>query len=177
MIYYTSDPHFFHENMIRLCSRPFQTVEEMNQVILERWNLTVGKNDIIYILGDFAMRYENLQDVYNLLTRLHGKKVLITGNHDKLRKDIKFCKYFDYVKNYDEIVDNNRRVILFHYPMEDWNGRWRGSYHLYGHIHNSDKCIHGHIENRFNVCSDVHNFTPITLDQLIEQERKGLLNV
>ena len=177
MIYYTSDPHFFHENMIRLCNRPFQTVEEMNQVILERWNLTVGKNDIIYILGDFAMRYENPQDVYNLLTRLHGKKVLITGNHDKLRKDIKFCKYFDYVKNYDEIVDNNRRVILFHYPMEDWNGRWRGSYHLYGHIHNSDKCVYRHIENRFNVCSDVHNFTPVTLDQLIEQERKGLLNV
>lgn len=170
MIYYTSDPHFFHENMIRLCNRPFQNVEEMNRVIQENWNNVVGKNDTIYILGDFAMRYENPKDVYNLLNHLNGRKILITGNHDKLRKDSKFCNYFEYVKNYDEILDNNRRVILFHYPMEDWNGKFRGSYHLYGHIHNNTSCIHGHIEHRFNVCQDIHNFIPVTLNQLIYME-------
>ena len=177
MIYYTSDPHFFHENMIRLCDRPFQGVEEMNQVIIERWNNVVKSNDSIYILGDFAMRYPDTQSVYRLIEQLNGRKYLITGNHDKLRKDIKFCNYFEYVKNYDEIVDKNRRVILFHYPMEDWNGRWRGSYHLYGHIHNSKQCVHGHVENRFNVCMDVNDFTPVTLDQLIRQEKRGVLDV
>lgn len=158
---------FFHENIIRLCNRPFKDVAEMNSAIINNWNRVVTQKDTVYILGDVAMGKATSDDVCNILRQLKGKKVLITGNHDKLKNDSKFHNCFEYVKNYDEITDGNRRVILFHYPIEDWNGKFRGSYHLYGHIHNNANAVGGHILNRFNVGVEAIDYTPITLNTLI----------
>lgn len=170
MIYYISDTHFFHDNAIRLNNRPFKSVEEMNETMITNWNCKVDKDDTVYFLGDFAYKCNNPNEVRDLVSKLNGNIHFICGNHDKLLKDFKFRSFFKSIKQYDEIEDNGRRVILLHYPMEDWNGKYRGSYHLYGHVHNNKEAISGHIQNRFNVGVDVNNFTPVTLDELIAQQ-------
>lgn len=166
--FYISDPHFFHENIIHLCDRPFKSVEEMNETIVTNWNSVVEKGDLVYILGDFAMRWQDPKQVYDILERLNGQKFLVRGNHDRLHKDAKFRSYFEFIKDYETVNDDGRMVVLFHYPIEDWNGRFRGSYHLFGHIHQNEKNAHP-MPRRYNVSVDVNNYTPQTLNQLIEK--------
>lgn len=104
--------------------------------------------------------------IIELIKSLKGHKILIQGNHDwRLVKNLEFCKLFEEITIYKEIKDNNRRVILFHYPIEDWNYQRYNSYHLNGHIHYD---ISINIPNRFNVCVEVRNYSPVTLDELIE---------
>ncbi|MBQ8637028.1 MAG: metallophosphoesterase [Clostridia bacterium] len=79
MIYFTSDTHFGHYNIIRLCNRPFADADEMNEYMLYRWNEKVNENDTIYIIGDLFFKCKNPQ---NILSQLKGKKHLIIGNHD-----------------------------------------------------------------------------------------------
>lgn len=167
MKYYISDLHIFHDNIIRLCNRPFSCMEEMISEIIKRWNETVSKDDEVYILGDMFFKQRTPQECYRILEKLNGKKYFIRGNHDKILKDEKLRSYFVWVKDIAEIEDNERRVVLFHYPMEDWNGKHRNSYHLFGHIHNNLSAIKGPIANRYNVSAEELNYTPHTLDQLI----------
>lgn len=173
MIYYISDTHFFHENIIRICKRPFIDLERMHSVIISNWNKKVKPEDEIYILGDLSYKCPDAgyQQLFNLIKNLNGKKHLIIGNHDRkwLKSYNNQCKekLFESIDIYKDIYDDqNRRVIMFHYPIEDWDGQYRGSYHLYGHVHNSDN---GYkiIPNRYNVGVDVNNFEPKTLDELI----------
>ncbi|MGN1345353.1 MAG: metallophosphoesterase, partial [Eubacteriales bacterium] len=79
MIFYTADTHFGHANILRLCGRPFASVEEMNEKLIERWNEKVQPADTVYILGDMFFR---TTEVESILERLRGKKHLIVGNHD-----------------------------------------------------------------------------------------------
>lgn len=78
-IFYIADTHFGHESILKLCKRPFSTVEEMNEAIVENWNARVKGNDKVYILGDMFYKATGVKDI---LTRLKGKKHLILGNHD-----------------------------------------------------------------------------------------------
>ena len=98
---------------------------------------------------------------------LPGKKYLVTGNHDfKNIHNRDFSSAFLWCRPYAEVRDNERKVVLFHYPIEEWNGFYVGSYHLHGHIHNTTVT---HIDRRYNVSVDVINYTPVTLDELIAQ--------
>ena len=78
-VYFTSDTHFGHSNIMRFCQRPFSDVTDMNNCLIENWNNKVGKDDIIFHLGDFAMGGSNLWN--GILERLNGHKILILGNH------------------------------------------------------------------------------------------------
>ena len=166
MIYYTSDLHLGHENIIRLCNRPYKNVEEMNKDIVEKWNRKVKPTDTVYILGDMFFKFQDIQYVKDTLKKLNGTKILVKGNHDKFLKSIRWQDYFENVVLYDEIADNNRMVCLFHYPVEEWNGYYRNSYMLYGHVHENMKEIKKH-QRKFNVGVDVNDFEPKTLDELI----------
>lgn len=133
MNYYISDTHFGHKNVIRFDNRPFSSVDEMDEEIIKRWNDTVKTDDVVYVLGDFSFYKE--EKTLEILDRLNGKIVLIKGNHDKISPKIakKLSGRYDYL----EIKDNGQKVILSHYPMPFWNGQFRGSVHLFGHVHNS----------------------------------------
>ena len=144
MNFYIADTHFGHRNIIRYDNRPFSTAEEMNIELIERWNKVVGKDDTVYILGDFVWlcggnseRKLAMNELVTLeiLDRLKGKKVLIKGNHDYITPEVEqgFAKVCDYL----EIRDGFTRVIMRHYPMPFWNGQFHDSVHLYGHVHNS----------------------------------------
>lgn len=167
--FYISDPHFGHKDMISFCNRPFTSVEEMDEELIKRWNNMVSNNDTVYVLGDLIYKSDKSPEYY--LDKLNGKKILIKGNHDgNFLKKIDVNKYFYSVYDYLEISDEGRWVILSHYPLLDWNGKYRGSYHLHGHIHNieSEALRYSNKEPKmFNVSSDVINFEPMTLDQII----------
>ena len=168
MIYYTSDLHLFHYNIIRLCNRSYNTVEEMNGDLIKRWNIKVGPNDDVYILGDIVFKYADINEVKEMLKKLNGKKHLIKGNHDKFLNQLNWRDYFESLDVYKEINDNGRMVCLFHYPIEEWNGYYRNSYMLYGHVHGNDADLKKH-PRKFNVGVDVNGFEPKTLDELIKE--------
>lgn len=167
MKYYISDTHLLHDNIIKLCNRPYDNMNIMIEDIIRKWNKKISAEDEVYILGDFSW-YSKSEDTEKLFKSLSGKKFFILGNHDS---DLNRSTSLVWIKQYAEIKDNGRKVILFHYPIEDWNGKYHGSYHLYGHIHNNIGSITKELPNRFNVGVDVNNFEPMTLDELIERNK------
>ena len=169
MIYYISDTHFFHAKIIELCNRPYDSVEEMNEDIVKKWNNKVTNNDDVYFLGDFALK-GNTYEIINIMKRLKGKIHFIQGNHDdvNLLKELKRQNLIEDFAMYREIEDNGRKVVLFHYPIEDWNGQYKGSYHIFGHIHNNNLNEYRVIPNRFNAGVEVIGYEPKTLDGLIK---------
>ena len=80
-IFFTADTHWGHRNIIRYCQRPFADVDEMNEALITNWNSTIGKDDIVFHLGDFAMG--GSAEWCRLLERLNGRIYLILGNHLK----------------------------------------------------------------------------------------------
>lgn len=177
MIYYTADLHLGHENIMKHCNRPFETVGEMNRVLINNWNSIVTARDDIYIAGDIAFRSEKTEAA-EMIKKLKGHKYLAVGNHDgKLLKYPKFAELFADVKDIYDISDNGRRVIICHYPMIEWNGYFRGSYHIYGHIHNGSPdaaAIMKTRERAFNAGVDLNDFIPQTLDMLIQRKEAGI---
>ncbi|MBQ2320227.1 MAG: metallophosphoesterase family protein [Lachnospiraceae bacterium] len=141
MKYYIADCHFGHDKVRILDGRKFEDSVQMDEAMITAWNETVQKKkDEVFILGDLAL-YKGEQ-VNELLSRLNGKKYLITGNHDsRFIRDKKFdSSLFEWIKPYAEIKDNGRKVVLCHYPIICYNGQYHGKksvYMLYGHVHNS----------------------------------------
>lgn len=182
MVYFTSDTHFFHKNIINLCDRPFNSLEHMHQILIYNWNKTVNPNDDVYILGDFAFnRAGSGEEVNEILKKLNGKKYLVRGNHDKFIKDPDFdLSLFAWIEDYYELYIEKTKIVLFHYPIFEWNGFYRNSMHLYGHIHNSaykDQNLKNMLKklgpNIYNVGSDLNNFTPISFDHIKKVILKG----
>lgn len=144
MRYYISDLHFFHENLNQsLDCRGFSSAEAMNEYIVDKWNRKVGKGDDVVLLGDVSAG--SAEQTNEILRRLHGNLFLIEGNHDHFLRHRKFDKsLFRWIRPYEELRDNKRKVILCHYPVFCYNGQYRvddegmpKSYMLYGHVHNS----------------------------------------
>lgn len=108
--FYISDTHLGHSGIIRYDNRPFMSVEEMDETIIQRWNDVISGEDTVYILGDFSWYKE--EKTLEILNRLIGRKVLIKGNHDRVspRASRQFVKVCDYL----EIKDNGQKVILSH---------------------------------------------------------------
>ena len=173
MIYYTADLHLGHEAIIRYCNRPFTTIDEMGEAIVNNWNAVVGKNDDVYVVGDVLFKLKTDSPLY--LDRMNGTKHLITGNHDRrnLKKE-RFVSLFATIDDYLLLDDEGRKVVLSHYPIVEWDGYFRGSYHIYGHIHNSNNFanqVMSRLPNAFNAGVDVNDFTPQMLSQLIARNK------
>lgn len=176
--FYISDTHFGHKNIIRYDNRPFFSADEMDKVLIDSWNKVVSKDDTVYILGDISWHGE--EKTIEIMKSLNGKKVLIRGNHDRV--SIKLSRCFMRVADYAEIIDGTTKVIMSHYPMPFWNGQFRDSVHLYGHIHNSHQwnIMENWMEETrrlqdipmraYNVgCMMPYmNYTPRTLNEILE---------
>jgi len=169
MIYFTADTHFFHKSIIGCCDRPFESVEEMNQVLARNWNSVVAKRDEIYILGDFAYRAK-AGEVNRLLASLNGRKYLIKGNHDDFLEDNGFVpSAFEWVKDYYVLRHERRKFVLFHYPILEWDGFFHDAIHLYGHVHNNGTSIEQHERFSLNVGVDVNDFLPVSIKTVLER--------
>ena len=166
-IFFTSDHHFGHTNIIRFSERPFSSVEEMDQELIKRWNEKVSPLDIVYHLGDISLaRPERTKEI---LDQLNGSIFLVKGNHDK--SALSYAKRFEWIKDYYELSvedadapNGRQKIILFHYAMKVWRSSFRGTWHLYGHSH-------GHLfddetSRSFDVGVDCHNYEPLSYDDV-----------
>lgn len=174
-VFFTSDLHFGHKNIIRFDNRPFTSVEEMDEVLIHNWNKKVKKNDLVYILGDISWHKDD--KTCEIFERLNGRKILIKGNHDRVHGKIK--NYFEEITDYKEItLPGNKHITLCHYPIVFFNRHHYGAFMFYGHVHNSHEWqmtenYKFELEeldircNMFNVGTMVHNYEPVTFEEIV----------
>ena len=169
MNYYIADPHFGHYNIIKLCNRPFSSVEEMNETMICNWNTVVKPDDDVYVVGDFSFRADNAVEI---LDRLNGRKHLVIGNHDKKNlKNPEFRERFVEIADILTVKENGIRIILCHYPMAEWDGMYREAWHFFGHIHNNEnnaQKIMRTIPKAVNVGVELIGYTPRTAEELMK---------
>lgn len=172
-VWFTSDTHFGHRNIIKYCKRPFaglheiltdaippDAVSRMDETIVANWNATVGAGDTIYHLGDFAF-YREPARTQALLGRLRGTKILIAGNHD--RAEVKQLRGWTGVHDTLEIRLGDRHLVLSHYPFKVWNKVHRGAINLHGHCHGGlPGCGQQH-----DVGVDSWDYRPVGLETLL----------
>jgi calcineurin-like phosphoesterase family protein len=166
-IWFTSDHHFGHKNIIEFSKRPFANVDEMNAEMIKRWNDKVGKDDLVYHLGDFALM--PAAKLRQLREQLNGKICLIAGNHESAALDCADC--FEWIKDYYELTvpdpeahKGQRFIVLLHYAMRVWNAGHYGTWHLYGHSHGN--LPDDETSLSFDVGVDCHNFYPLSYNDV-----------
>ena len=134
-IFFIADTHFGHEKIIKLCNRPFENLQDMQNQLIQKWNNKVSNEDTVYILGDFCFKMSK-QDAIQILNILNGKKVLIKGNHDKYVGQRDFDECFEKICDIVQINEDKLQMVLCHYPIIDYAGMYYGAKMIYGHIHN-----------------------------------------
>lgn len=170
-IFFTSDHHFYHNNIIEYCNRPFSSVTEMNAEMISRWNNTVKQSDIVYHLGDFSLGSK--EHVKEILDSLNGRIFFIQGNHDGswLTNPTIMSKTRVFLGDIKTISISNQKIVLCHYAMRSWDRSHYGVWHLYGH-HHGNLAPHG---LSFDVGVDTNNFYPYSFDEV--KERIGNLSI
>lgn len=170
MIWLTSDLHFNHVNILKYepVSRPFESVEEMNEAIIKNWNDRVKPGDTVYVLGDMMMG--QLDEGKECLKRLNGKIVLIRGNHDSFKRIKMYKEMGIEVHDIYYLPYKGRYFILCHFPIasEEFikmvikdNSE---VVNLYGHIHsNAPK---GYVNGTYHVGLDTNDLCPISIQQI-----------
>jgi calcineurin-like phosphoesterase family protein len=135
--WFTSDEHYYHKNICRFANRPFDSIEQMNRILIENHNAVVGPDDHVYHLGDFA--FAQIDKIESILHQLSGTHYFIRGNHDKeiLRNIDRLLDkgLFAYWDKDDEINIEGQFIILHHYGKRVWNKSHHGSWQLFGHSH------------------------------------------
>lgn len=203
MRYYIADCHFYHRALLTaMDKRGFENVEQMNAYMIKRWNEKVRPRDEVVILGDFSIG--NARETNEILEALNGKLYLIVGNHDnKYLRNSQFQRQrFEWIYPYAELHDNNRKVILSHYPMPCYNGQYLKTknndprtYMLYGHVHDThDEKLLGNFVSSYRdteiinregekqklMCNMINcfcmysDYTPLSLDEWISLTEKRM---
>jgi calcineurin-like phosphoesterase family protein len=198
-VWFTSDQHFYHTNVIRYSGRPFKTVEEMNEEIIKRWNSVVKRGDFVFCLGDFSLA---LRPVELFTRRLNGHKILTPGNHDHVhpahykkrleRRDRLLKQYNEWgwakINPWDGdglLTIADQKVRMTHMPYRDINYEEQ-RYRQYRFEDDGKWLLHGHVHEQWtinkkmiNVGVDVWNFYPVSLDsikQIIKNNPDGVDN-
>lgn len=175
--WFTSDLHFGHKNIINHCSRPWKTVEEMNEGLIENWNSVVSPADTVFFLGDFFFMGRNR--AIDIARRLNGAICWVVGNHDKEHvKKQDLLSRFEWVDKLKRIrikyiierdgnpVEFDKKIVLCHFPLLTWEGAAHGTWHLHGHCHGSLVVDGG---KRMDVGVDCHpDYRPFSLNEVEE---------
>lgn len=164
----TSDLHFFHENVIGFCDRPFGSVEHMNHVLIENWNSVVGEHDHIWMLGDFS--FGKVDETIGVLKQLKGIKHKITGNHDRKGscQKLPWKDYFVEEHDYLRFKLDKKKYVMCHFPFSSWE---RGYVNLHGHLHS----LAGYKNKwmQWDVGVDANGYTPLLIEDAYERALKG----
>lgn len=163
-LWFSSDLHFGHANIIKYCSRPYASVEEMDEALVANWNAVVAPEDRVILLGDiFFCQADRAKQI---MRRLHGRKELVLGNHDKMIRNQKPVQdTFSQIHPdlYQETLDGIL-VVMSHYPLLTWNRAHRGSFMLHGHSHG--KIAFDPAYRRLDVGVDPNGYAPISWDSI-----------
>ena len=170
-VFFVSDTHFNHRRIIDYCVRPFGSVKEMNQGIIERWNSIVHDDDTVFHLGDvyfFTNERENIEsvehdrkDFFQIMRQLRGHKFLIKGNHDTESDSVYtadgcFEKAYDYPILYDGFFMLSHEPLLLSQTTPYFN--------LYGHVHNDTR--YANTSTSRCVCVERTDYAPISIEQI-----------
>ena len=171
--FFTSDSHFDDELAISYFSRPFHNVDEMNAVMVDRWNQVVTDQDVVYHLGDFTPG--DFRQFTKWAGQLNGNLRILPGNMDRV-----WIQEFVESQNVQVIpplislafsqlgpVGQPQVIVLCHYAMRVWERSNHGSWHLFGHTHGK---LEG-IGKSFDVGVDCTDFAPLSLERVAEKMR------
>lgn len=158
-IWIISDTHFQHEGIIHYCDRPFSSSEEMDQTMIENWNKTVRPGDIVYHLGDVF--FGNKDEADKLLSKLHGKKRLVVGNHDNVELPV-FKRHFKKIRMWRYFSEHG--LLLTHVPVHE-DALYRGEdlprlVNVHGHTHQT-----GPKGRYLNACVEHWDYTPVHIEE------------
>jgi len=153
MIFMTADEHYGHANILKFCKRPFDSVEEMDQALIDNHNERVSKDDTTIHAGDFTLKSKEFAT--SIIKQLNGSHTFLKGSHDywlpqnhKVRIEQKFNGYF---------------IVIDHYCMRTWARSHFNSIHLFGHSHNKLESI----GKSMDIGVDTNNYYPYSLDEII----------
>jgi len=168
-IFFTSDQHYGHINILKYCNRPFPSAKEMDEKMIANHNQIVKSDDVVYIVGDFTLG--NFDFAVSIIKRLSGNLVFLQGSHEKWwwRDDL----YDGRVRAVSPIhvIEPDKAngllvpIVLCHYAMRSWSRSHYASWHLFGHHH-------GRLPPfglSFDVGVDTHHFYPWSLDEVAEK--------
>ena len=180
-LFFCSDSHYGHYNICKYCHRPFQSRSEMDQTLIKNWNSVVPEDGIVVHCGDFMLPHnEDIKEYNKYLNQLHGRVLLLRGNHDIASLDWVSDKLIA-VRDQAMIVVDGVKIFAQHYPCAAFNG----DYHVYGHIHTlaDGTCygIDGDVtkvmrKNTYDVGVDQNGYTPVSYWQLCDIFRKKMNN-
>jgi calcineurin-like phosphoesterase family protein len=158
-IFFTADTHFGHAGALALYRRPFTSVEDMNAAMIARWNETIGPDDEVWHLGDFAINMK-AKRAAELLQSLNGRKHLIIGNNDP--PDVAGLPGWSTARHYAEVEADGHRLVLCHFAFRTWNGMKKGALNLHGHSHGRLKPL----PRQADVGVDVRDLRPVRVAEL-----------
>ena len=170
-VWFTSDLHFWHKNICKYCDRPYESVEEMNEGIIQNWNSVVQEDDVVFVLGDLG--FCGIEKLRLLISQLKGNIFLIQGNHDSDKVVNKLYEeglIKDYFKLLEVTIVNdeecpNQQLTLCHFPMIDWYNKEKGAWMIHGHQHQlpeTPSCSPKH----YDIGLDKNGMIPISFEQL-----------
>jgi len=181
MIWFSSDHHFGHTNILKYSNRPFNSIEEHDEELIDRWNSKVDADDIVYYLGDFTLKGWSF--FWDVVQKLNGSILIVPGGHDykwikehpnpeiQIKRPANFTHSPRRISllNTLEIIEIHHGgkyplvISLCHYAMKVWDRSHHGSLHLFGHSH-------GHLKNpssrSMDVGVDTNNYYPYSLDKI-----------
>jgi len=161
--FWVADMHIGHKNILKYCRRPFANVHDMDEALIANWNAVVKPNDTVWNLGDVAFCC-SMEYALSVMKRLNGTQHLITGNHDALAIKMNDIQpgIWASISDLREIIVNNQKMVLCHYPLLTWHHNYKGTWMLYGHVH-------GTLKNQgksLDVGVDCWNYSPVSFQQL-----------
>jgi calcineurin-like phosphoesterase family protein len=164
-ILFTADTHFGDRRALRFDRRPFPTLAAHDAALVERWNSAVRPHDEVWHLGDFAHGPSGAE-VQDLLASLNGLKHLVIGNNDSAQTLA--ASGWASCQHYAELLVDERRLVLCHYPFRTWNGIGKGALNLHGHSHGRLKPT----AKQYDVGVDVWDFRPVRLEEILARKRR-----
>ena len=175
-IFFTSDLHVGHTNIIRYANRPFNSVYEMDEVLISNLFKTLKSGDTLYYLGDLSFSKEEDVKIINMLEKQNIKTFFIMGNHDKAMRSVEVQETLEVCKNFKGMWDlldesfENQQATMCHYPMLTFKASHFNAWQLYGHHHSDISSIA--TGKKLNVCTDLHNFKPWSFEEIKEYMAK-----
>jgi len=158
--FFTADQHYGHRNIIKYCNRPFESIEEMDETLIENHNEVVKDDgDIVYHVGDFALAPP--YRVLYIIDRLNGKNIFIKGSHDRWMRKAEMG-VFPYIVELK--LEGGIHIVLCHYAMRVWPRSHYNSWQIFGHSHGGLEPV----GKQWDVGVDNNNFYPVSLDQIVE---------
>jgi calcineurin-like phosphoesterase family protein len=170
MYYFTADQHFDDIGVVKY--RPFRTVDEMNETIINAWQLNITAEDVVIVAGDITILPRADWIHQRFLSRLPGNKIYLKGNHDHWMREKRYI--------YHKMIEN-QHIAVCHYPMRTWQGSQKGSWQLHGHTHGMLEPFKNQldigVDNAFTLFGSYRPFSFNEVKEIMEAQNDDLENI